>query len=172
MPPVEFIGKLLLTPLTLSQEDEPQTLLELEEPYTNALYDWALCRRQIVQNRLVPTTLLLAFLGVLANTSLGESAIQAVTNVVRDFFQPSTGLNRFIVYWKLVLLMAVIVVPVVFIVLLLNEAFVMDYIAQACVLARHAKLSSQQTTIQDEDSASHPAKKSPRLLRWLRRWFT
>jgi len=165
---VEDLGEFILTPLPLMGEDGSQALLELETPYMDSLHDWAVCRRQVVQNRLVPTTLFLAFLGLLANTSLGESAVQAALNVLRNPFQ-AEGIGLFVAFGRFVLLMIVIMLPVGFIVQLLNEAFVMDYITQACVLARHARLSSRG--LSEQVASVGQVRRSSGLLGWLRRWL-
>jgi len=141
--PTDELVKFVSTPLLLLDQEKPQALLDLEPSYLDALHEWAACRRKVVQDRLVPTTLLLAFLGLLADTSVGEWVVCRAIGVVRGFFQAQTAEESLLAYVLFALLAAVIIVPSVMIVYLLSEAFVMDYIAQACVLAKHAKSANE-----------------------------
>ncbi len=163
---VKTLNKFLSTPLSIDEE-KPQTLLQLKIQQIDALYEWSLCRRDAVQNKLVPTTIFLAFLGLLANTSLGESAIQVVMDTLRDYFQTIGSLIWIINYLRFTLLMAIIVLPVRIIFDLLNEAFTMDFITQACIVARHAKISNVVET-----DTPHHQEKSPGLFSRVKRWLT
>jgi hypothetical protein len=163
------LDKTLLRPLPLIEGEKPQSLLELQEMDIAALHEWAVCRRQIVQNRLLPTTLLLAALGLLANTSLGESAVQGTMSILGKYL-----MARGMVDWTagigvIVLLMIVIGLPIAIVVKLLNEAFVMDYIAEACVLARQAKVFSQKLSSQEQTNSEPDAPPPAKRHSWLQR---
>jgi hypothetical protein len=161
----EALLEFLSTPLPLTEDSEQKNLLELERADIEALRDWALSRREVVQNRLVPITLLLAVLGLVANTSYGESAVRTAVNILQNYIQAPTQTT----FIRFGLLAIIIMPPIVFLVELLNEAFVMDYIAQACVLAHHAKLSVQESFCQQVTSDERQIKKSFGWLDWLRR---
>jgi len=137
------LEEFLSEPLALTEGGPEWSLLDLEEDRLTALREWSACRRQVVQNRLIPTTLLLGFLGLLANTSLGERTVGWALRVLQ-----SSGLAYSDWYGMLahsgqrLLLVVLIFLPIAMLVDLLNEAYAMDFIAQACVLARHAKRPS------------------------------
>jgi len=170
---VDALSTLLSTPLPLIVKSEPIKLLDLGKEDLDALYDLAHCRRQVIQDRLIPTTLVLAFLGLLANTSLGESAVSAVISVVQNYFKASPGtIDHFIFLGQIFALMMIIGFPVGLVVVLITEALVMDYIIQSCVLAKHVKLYSQRLLVQDQASASRQLQKSCKLFGWLKSWFT
>jgi len=162
----DTLGEFLSTPLPLGPQGEPRALIELEKEDIEALHAWVLSRRGVVQNRLVPTTLLLTVLGLLANTSWGESAVRTAADILRDYFQSSGGLSWLVAFGRFGLLMAVIVLPAGLIARLLSEAFVMDYIAQACVLARHVRAVSPATSTTDRRASASPGLLS-RLKQWL-----
>jgi len=194
--PVNALTKLLSTPLPLIDGGGSRTLLELEKADIDALYDIALCRRRVIQNRLLPTTLMLAFLAILANTSLGESAVKTAIAILKDFSSlgelavktaialltiaitknypgdPWLILNQFIIALaEVIFLVFLVLLPVVFIGSLLTEAFIMDYITQACVWARHAKLYSHRLSDQEQVLANRQTPKAHGLLGRLRSWF-
>jgi len=137
---VEDTGEFLSTPLSLNGEGA-RTLLDLETTEINALHDWTLCRRQALRDRLWLTTLSLAFLGVLAGTSLGESAMAAVINILHQYFLSVDSFRQLAAFYQLMLLAGLIILPLILIGWLLSEVFTMDFIGQACVLARHVKES-------------------------------
>ena len=138
---VEIVGEFLSIPLPLNG-DSSQTLLDLETTEIDTLYDWAQYRRRGMQGRLVLSTLILAFLGLLAGTSLGESAVFAVINILHQYFQPSVDSFQWLAaFYQLMLLAGLIILPLILIGWLLSEVFTMDFIVQACILARHVKES-------------------------------
>jgi hypothetical protein len=163
--PVERIKDFLSTPLSLN-EGEQQTLLQLETTQIDALYNWSVCRRQAVQNRLLPTTMLLAFLGLLANTSLGESAVQSALTILCDYFSDIGSLSWLVGSWRLLPLVAITLLPGIPVLLLMNEAFTMDFVAQACLLARHVKLSRE-----DESATQDRGQKPVGLLGAIGQWL-
>lgn len=162
----ERINEFLLRPLPLPQGKSP-TFLQLDIRQIDALYDWSICRRDAVQNKLVPITLFLAFLGLLANTYLGEVAVQTMGNLIgetlRFFESPMRG---FVSLWYLMAWMIPILLSGMLVFELMNDAFTMDFIAQACLLARHAKISRE-----DEPANQHREAKPTSLLGWAKQWF-
>jgi hypothetical protein len=139
------MSEFLTSPLPIGEQTE-LTLLDLNEAEFDALLDWSLCRREAVQNRLLPTTLILAFLGVLANTSLGESVGQLALSITRDYFRDVGSLRWLVTSWRFFLLLIVIGAPAAVLFTLLNAAFTMDFVAQASLLARYARTSTMTRT--------------------------
>lgn len=150
-------------------EAETVTVLELDLRQIEALHDWATCRRQIVYDRLLPTTILLASLGIVANTSLGEEAVKEALTILREYSQMGDPATWWLAYLRFILLVVIVVFPAVVIFMLLNEAFAMDFIAQATVLARHAILAEEDTRGENPASSSNPRPHLCRLLDVLRK---
>jgi len=92
--------------------------------------------------------------------------VRTAADILRDYFQSSGGLSWLVAFGRFGLLMAVIVLPAGLIARLLSEAFVMDYIAQACVLARHVRAVSPATSTTDRRASASPGLLS-RLKQWL-----
>lgn len=147
---VDQLKEFLSTPLPLRMDGTEEQLLELEPLHIDALQDWAACRRRVAQDRLVPTTLILAFFGLLADTSLGDHAVGFAIEIVRNALKPALNVEWFMWYLLFLLLLMALIIPAALLVFLLTESLVMDYIAQACVLARHSRMLDGGLSIQRE----------------------
>lgn len=133
------ISEFVKRPLPIGEETET-TLLELDEKDIDALLEWSLCRREAIQNRLVPATLVIGVLGVLANTWVDPVAGLAL-DITKDYLRVPRSLGDLATKWRFLALSFVVSVPIAVIFPLLNEAFKMDFVAQASLLARYAKRS-------------------------------
>jgi hypothetical protein len=164
--PIESVGKFIVTPLALEPNGELRKLLDLNAAKLTALQDWSDGRRQIVQNKLIPTTIMLAFLGLLANTTWGDGIFTQMIDTLSILLippPPTMDLSELLPYLGAFSLLIALMIPVILIVMLLNEVSVMDYISQACVLAQHAQ--------QADSPKSHVDPRPVGLLGWVRSWL-
>jgi hypothetical protein len=163
MESLDALIKFLKTPLSIAEGSSTQRLLDLDKTDIDALHSWSQCRRQIVQDKLLPTTLILAFLGLLANTQLGEEAVLGIRQLLNTLVGPTMTFEWLWAIGKFFLLGLAIVVPLIYIKDLLDEAFVMDYITEAAILAK-CQWSEQKAS--DENNVNT----RPRQTWWERLW--
>jgi hypothetical protein len=149
-------------------------LLRLSEVELQAVYRWATARQTIVQNRLLPTTLFLGILGLLANTKLVSVPIDAALQQFRTLKEWTflVWLTMYVVIILSIVAIGLLIKPLV---VLLNEAFVADFLVEACILAQAAhKQKPARPTDDGEASAEESADFSLlpcRCLGWLLRLF-
>lgn len=138
--------------LPVDHEGNLQSLLELEEKDIDFLFEWATQRRELVQNRLLPTTLILATMGLIANTFLGDAAVRGVVNLFKEsFLAPIASsfqgfgsiLDMTGRIFIITILVIVVYLPIMLIIQLLNESYVMGFIAQACLQVKHVKRATR-----------------------------
>ena len=167
------LQEFLLTPLLLKGGEEPRTLLQLSKEEIKALSSWATCRRDVIQSRLLPTTLLLTFLGLLANTQLANDFVASVVNHLNNLYQhsdslPRDGLGSYVIVVGIGLAVYAVVK---FLVELFTESFVADYIIEACVLAQHAGIAKNKSLMQQKEGTGEQAGKSRGFIKWLKDLF-
>jgi len=151
----ETLMDFLNQPISLDEMGSTFSLLKLNQDELQALSAWAECRRDLVQSRLLPTTLLLTFLGLLANTSLADSAVLRFGDLVNTVLRPPDFWSWLGAYLVVLVVISSGALLTKVLVGLANESFVMDYIAQACVLAKSAK---KQTKRQQAEEMSQEEK--------------
>ena len=142
-----------------------EALVDLSLEQITALHDWSLVRRQIIQNRLIPSTILLAFIGALANTSLGETAISLVGTVLREYFQSEGFVESMLAYGRFLGLGMLIVFPIHLIAELITQSYIMDLLVESSLLARSAKLIAPKPQLSIRtDQLTPPIR---RLISWI-----
>jgi hypothetical protein len=172
------LNEFLTTPLVFFDKESPKTFLEIESFQINAINNWINVRRQIIQNRLIPASLVFTFLGILASTSVGENALKLISKIITEFFSATTnlgitgGYEAWMIssgkYALLIIIIAIFVGPLS---LLFHESVLLDFISEACAVAKSVKI------IEDaNESSSIPSKKSKsnwlvNVLSWLFRKF-
>lgn len=125
--------------------DNGQTyrFVSLDRPAIDAVKRWSLLRRQIVQSRLVPLSIVFGFLGVFFSTSIGDSLLSELILTLQDYLLSSGGastpIGSTISYLQILGALVAIGIPVVLLLGLLNEAFAMDFLTEACELAEIIK---------------------------------
>lgn len=148
----EDLEKLLAEPLNVPENGSAARILDLDRMYVDALQEWAMLRRQLIQDKLIPTTLVLAVLGILANTSLGDWAFNWFVGAFRG------NLDAGAVIIRLVILGLAIVLPARTIGILLSEAYATGVIAQACLLIQRARTEEpDSSSSRVEDDTVTPA---------------
>lgn len=161
--PQQRFDKFLTTPLPLFDEGNPKTFLEIENSIIIAIKNWVDSRRKTIQNRLIPASLGVAFLGILASTSAGENMLGLISKVFSDYFstmssflQAGGAASWLISFIKLLGLMAIIILLVGPLSLLLYESVILDFISEACALAESIKI------IQNQESEAKPVRRTKR----------
>lgn len=166
----DALRQFLSEPLSLKTAGASSTLLELDRREIQALRDWATCRREVIQSRLLPTTLLLGVLGILVD-------IPQVGRYLGSIIERAQALGSAMDLWSLLGSSFVFAIAILLffglsklLIDLLDEAFVTDYIAQACVLAQHVKIAEEEQRQLQTTSASQtdrPLGFVDCLMRWL-----
>ena len=124
----ESLTDFLLQPIIPGKAGEALFLLNLSQTEIQALGEWAKCRRELVQSRLLPTTLLLAFVGLLANTSLADSAVYRFGDLLEIIVHPTGFWPWLGAYFVLLMILGSGWLLVQALINLANESFVMDYL--------------------------------------------
>ena len=135
---LERIRQLVFEDIKLG-ENISFSLSKLDHEQISNIRDWSLLRRQIIQSRLIPTTLILGGLGLFANTDVGQGAMSFFIDEIRFLISPpiieGTFFDGLILTYRSMFVAVLIVIPFGLVGRLLNKAYSMDVLSEACSLA-------------------------------------
>ncbi|MBV6400971.1 MAG: hypothetical protein CNIPEHKO_01266 [Anaerolineales bacterium] len=141
------LSKFLNTPLDFIDSEKPTRFIEIDKKYLFAIKGWAYTERQIVQNKLIPATLGIALLGGFMSTSLGNNVVEFIkvafigtssnlpVDISMGFWGTIFEMSKLASFAKIMLISIIIGILILPISELLNRSIVLDFIAEACVLA-------------------------------------
>lgn len=150
--PKTVLLEFLYTPLLLFNSKKPERFLSIENKHLQIIKSWVGIEREIIQMKLIPATLGVAVLGIIASTIIGESLVQVVKETIIEMISltPTDSqagvLVAIISETKIIPLAKLIIIGIVFGILvlpttvLLNRSTVLAFIAEACVLTESVKL--------------------------------
>ena len=122
-----------------------KTCMDLSELEVSTIRSWATSRKEVIQNKFFPITMLISILA-LFGTNLGNDFVTLVSNALVEYFSSSNGgFFLFLTSWgKLVFVSFIVAVPLAIIVTLFEESFVADFIEGICIFVEHERKQEQK----------------------------
>lgn len=155
--PMKDLEVFLNTPIDSSREDLALPFWKLHETHLILLKDWAESRRVSIQNKLIPFTLLIATLGLLMNTFIGDRIVTSVGETIKNYFGyplNDTLNNPSPLEWMIFFItIFLIFLPFAIVINLLRESFSADFLHEACILALNYQKLHHKT---DENGSKEP----------------